>query len=89
LKSVELLFLKTSNTGWVMGPSLPSTASGSTMNSFQNRVILIGGTGQVDGTHLYQLSSPNGTWTTMQQMLKARRSHHVSFLVPDELVCCH
>jgi hypothetical protein len=44
---VELLFLKTIGAGWIMGPSMPLTVIGSTMQSFQNGVILIGGTGQV------------------------------------------
>jgi hypothetical protein len=92
LSSVELLNLnafKANNTGWVMGPSMPLTVFGSTMHAFQNGVILIGGTGQVDGTHLYQLSSPNGTWTAMKQTLKVGRNRHVSFLVPDAIVTCH
>jgi hypothetical protein len=72
-----------------MGPVLPLTVTGASMNTFQNGVILIGGEGQVDGTHLYQLSSPNGTWKKMGKLLNAQRSQHVSFLVPDELVCCH
>ncbi len=72
--------------GWVMGPSLPKAIWASTMNEFQNGVILIGGDKQVD---LYQLTSPNGTWTKMKQTLKVARYGHVSFLVPDELVNCH
>jgi hypothetical protein len=44
---VELLFLKTISAGWIMGPNMPSTVFGSTMQSYQNGVILIGGTGQV------------------------------------------
>jgi hypothetical protein len=44
---VELLFLKTISAGWIMGPSMPLTIFGSTMQSFKNGVILIGGTGQV------------------------------------------
>jgi hypothetical protein len=84
-----LLFInefEESSAGWVMGPSLPKAIIESTMNEFQNGVILIGGYYQFD---LYQLTSPNGTWTKMRQTLKEARYAHVSFLVPDELVNCH
>jgi 16S rRNA U516 pseudouridylate synthase RsuA-like enzyme len=78
--------LEASGARWVMGPSLPKAIFASTMNEFQNGVILIGGENQVE---LYQLTSPNGTWTKMKQTLKEGRYGHVSFLVPDELVNCH
>jgi hypothetical protein len=79
-----------SHAGWVMGPSLPKTAVWeSSMNEFQNGVILVGGNGQFEGDHLYQLISPNGTWTEMKQTLKVYQYRHVSFLIPDELVSCH
>ncbi len=84
-----MLFLnefEESGAGWVMGPGLPRTIIQSTMNEFQNGVILIGGENQVE---LYQLISPNGSWTKMKQTLKEARYGHVSFLVPDELVNCH
>jgi hypothetical protein len=75
-----------SGAGWIMGPSLPKAIRYSTMNAFQNGVILIGGENQVE---LYQLTSPIGTWTKMKQTLKEERYGHVSFLIPDELVNCH
>jgi hypothetical protein len=78
--------LEASGAGWVMGPSPPEGIRYSTMNEFQNGVILIGGENQVE---LYQLTSPNGTWTKMKQTLKEERFGHVSFLIPDELVNCH
>ena len=87
--STELLFLDQFNSGWVAGPSLPKEVSDATMVDFQDGVIHIGGSGNVDGFHLYQLSSPNGSWTLMDQTLKESRVLHVSFLVPDELVNCH
>ena len=59
------------------------------MVEYQDGVILIGGSGEADGRHMYQLSSPNGTWAKMKQTLKERRNYHVSFLIPDELVNCH
>ena len=65
------------------------------MIEYKNSVILIGGHGDddvedlLDGYHLYQLSSPNGTWTEMKQTLKNERDNHVSFLVPDEIVNCN
>ena len=90
LSSVELLFIDGIETrGWKMGPSLPNYAYLSTLIEYQNSVVLIGGEQGVDGQHLYQLSSPNGTWVEMKQTLKEKRSRHVSFLVPDELVNCH
>ena len=49
------------------------------------KIILL----QVDGTHMYQLSSPNASWTTMKQTLKVGRYSHVSFLIPDAIVTCH
>jgi hypothetical protein len=88
--SVELLFIDGGESNaWVLGPPLPKYAVYSTMVEFQNSVILIGGEGGVDGLHLYQLSSPNGTWVEMKQTLREKKSKHVSFLVPDELVNCH
>jgi len=87
--TVELLFLGRGDSPWVMGPSLPHAAGLSTMIEFQNSVILVGGGGGVDGQHLYQLSSPNGTWVEMKQTLKEPREGHMSFLVPDEIVNCH
>ena len=90
--SVELLFLndfENNNSGWKVGPSIPVRVDGSAMVEFQNGVIMIGGRGERNGRHLYQLSSPYGKWTEMKQTLKEPRSHFVSFLVPDELVSCH
>jgi hypothetical protein len=78
--------IEASGAGWVMGPSLPKAIWASTMNEFKNGVILMGG---YDQFYLYQLTSPNGTWTKMKQTLRGIRGRHVSFLVPDELVNCH
>jgi hypothetical protein len=92
LNVVEMLYLNEQNIDnlkWIIGPQLPKTASFGTVVEFQNSIILVGGTGQVDGKHLYQLTSPNGTWTEMKQTLKERRYYHASFLVPDELVNCY
>jgi hypothetical protein len=92
LSSTELLFLnefETSQQGWVMGPNLPNAARLSTLTEYKNSVILVGGEGGVDGQHLYQLSSPAGPWLEMKQTLREKRSMHVSFLVPDEIVNCH
>jgi hypothetical protein len=90
--SVELLFLndyESNNSGWKVGPSIPVKVDGSAMVEFQNGVIMIGGRGEGDGRHLYQLSSPYGNWIAMKQTLKEPRSHFASFLVPDNLVNCH
>jgi hypothetical protein len=89
LKSVELLFLEDINSGWVAGPELPKEVSSATMVEFQDGVILVGGSGNVGGQNLYQLASPTGAWTMMNQTMKEERSLHVAFLVPDELVNCH
>jgi len=92
VSSTELLFLneyETSQQGWVMGPNLPSAAEFPTMTEYNNSVILVGGAYGVDGQHLHQLSSPTGPWVEMKQTLKEKRSRHVSFLVPDEIVNCH
>jgi len=91
LSSTELLFLDhndDSSSGWKIGPNLPKTATLSNMVEYQNTVILVGGFLGVDGFHMYQLSSPSGTWTVMKQVLKNRGYYHVSFLIPDELVTC-
>jgi len=92
LNSVELLFMndyEKYNSGWKVGPNIPVKVDGPAMIEFQNGVIMIGGRGEGDGRHLYQLSSPYGKWTEMKQTLKEPRSHFVSFLVPDNLVNCH
>ena len=78
LSSVELLFLKDyeeNNDGWVMGPKLPKSQFGTTVNAFQNTIIWTGGVG---GPHpLYQLTSPHGPWTEMSKTLRQQRSFHV------------
>ena len=89
LSSVELLFLNDFEPSWFMGPSLPKAVGFGTMVEFQNTVIFVGGKGDADGRNLYQLSSPDGTWTEMKQTLRYPRIAHTSFLVPDDLVNCH
>ena len=89
--SVELLFLnefEKHNTGWKVGSSLPLKLIAPAMIEFQNGVILVGGSGDGDGRHLFKLLSPFGSWTELKQTLKEPRSYFVSFLVPDELVNC-
>ena len=91
LSSVELLFLD-SDDGWERGPALPLTTAYGQMVEFDNSVILIGGMGmspEMDGQHLYQLSSAEGSWIEMSQTLNEKRIEHVAFLIPDELVICH
>jgi len=92
LDTVEMLFLNDQNIEnlkWVLGPKLPKTASHGTVVEFNNSIVLVGGKGEVDGRHLYKLSSPNGTWTEMKQTLNESRYYHASFFVPDELVDCN
>ena len=75
---VELLFLNQEiGLDWVNGPNLTARESSSKMIEFGNNVILIGGEGG-DGRHLYQLSSPNGSWIKMKQTLKVPRLRHVA-----------
>ena len=42
------------------------------------------------GMKLLKLNSlePNAQWTIMEQSLKAGRSRHVAFLIPDEYTDC-
>ncbi len=87
--SVELLYMEDFNSGWVAGPDLPKEISSAAMVEFQDGVILVGGSGNVGGQNLYQLASPTGAWTMMNQTMKEERSLHVAFLVPDDLVNCH
>ncbi len=94
LSSVELLNLndyETSQQSWTFGPSLPKVITAARMTEFQDGVLLVAGTGgsDVDGRHLFQLSSPNGPWTEMKQTLREGRYHAVSFFIPDEIANCH
>ncbi len=89
LESVELLYLNADDSAmgeWIMGPEFPKPNFDTTMIEFKNSVILIAGD---DDSKLFQLSSPNGPWIEMRQKLKKRRTDHVSFLIPDELLNCH
>jgi len=43
-----------------LNTDLPESVGHSTMIEYNNSVILIGGSGSVDGHHMYQLSSPKG-----------------------------
>ena len=70
-------------------PELPHSCGDATMIEYKNSLILIGGTGDVEGDALYQLYSPDGPWIKMKQTLKNKRYEHISFLVPDELVTCY
>ena len=95
LSDVEILFLTSyegSGAEWTRGPELPFTTAYAQMVEFNNSVILVGGIGMVpemDGQHLYRLTSANGPWIEMNQVLREKRIEHVAFLVPDELVICH
>ena len=72
---------------WELGPELPGPAYGSTMTDFKSTVVLIGDF--FENRFLYQLSSPDGPWIKMKQMLKKSRFRHVSFFVPNKLVNCY
>jgi hypothetical protein len=90
--SVELLYLndyENYNRLWIVGPPLPLKAASARMVELQNAVVLVGGAGQLDGCHLYKLTSPLGPWTTLNQTLVGRRDYHVTFLIPDSLADCH
>jgi len=91
LDSVELLYLDdydTPNGQWITGPELPRKSFEAQLIEYKNSVILVGG-GVDQQTNFYELSSPEGPWVVMRQSLKADRSYHVAFLVPDEIVNCH
>ncbi len=93
--AVELLYLNENDFNsdeWVIGPDLPEGIVDATMVEYNNSVIIIGGSNDVGWrkrNDLYQLFSPKGPWIKMRQTLKEKRSSHVSFLVPDELVSCN
>ena len=95
LTTVEFLFLndyENYNISWVKGVSLPHIIEEPAMVEYQDGVMLVGGkeTQTDTGRNLYMLSSPNGTWTRMNQTLKEKRVYHTSaFLVPEEIVNCH
>ena len=89
LDSVELLYLGDITSGWTNTTHLPLTTESGAMVEFQNSVIYAGGDGSQDGRHLYQLSDPNGNWTSMPMLLQEKRCFHFTFLVPDSIVNCH
>ena len=88
LKRVEYLFLDDLRSGWKLGPDLPLAAAGAAMVQFRNSVILIGGTGEVDGTKLYRLNAQDGPWIEMEQVLERPTSFRPFILIPDELTGC-
>ncbi len=66
--------------------------AGSTLVEYQNSVIQVGGSANVvdlSNHALYQLSSPHGNWTLMNQELKRGGYYDVAFLIPDELAKCN
>ena len=91
LSSVEQLFVEDLKSGWTIGPDLPFNISTAAIVEFEDGLVLVGGFGaEVDGRHLYRLSTPDGTWTEMEQTLKEEyRRGQVAFLIPDELTNCH
>ena len=96
--SSELLYLgnyESNKAGWTIGQSLPLALRQTSMIEYQSGVILLGGlrknseTNMVANQHLYQLQTPLGPWTTMQQTFKDGFDSDLAFLVPDEVVKCH
>jgi len=88
---VEFLCTDKNGSRWQSGPSLKNKTRLSALVEYKNTLILVGGEGPrgVATQHLYQLSSPNGSWVEMRQTLKVARSGHVAFLIPEELTACH
>jgi hypothetical protein len=89
--NVEVLCTYKTGSRWQSGPNLPKGIAYSALVEYKNTLILVGGQGPgvVETQHLYQLSSPNGSWVEMRQTLKVARSRHVAFLIPEELSACH
>jgi N-acetylneuraminic acid mutarotase len=90
LPNVEFLCTDKTESRWQSGPNLPKGIVYSALVEYKNTLILVGG--QVPGgesQHLYQLSSPDGSWVEMKQTLKVARTTHIAFLIPDELNACH
>ena len=90
LSKVELLLLTPAgfSAGWQPGPELPKKIFSAAMVQFRESVVLVGGEGETFGRDLYQLTSPGGSWTRLNQTLSAPRSRHVAIMIPDELTSC-
>ena len=90
LDSVELLYMNDISKGWQSGPKLPYTVFDAMLVQYKESVILVGGSGRgdVDGKHMYQLSSPDGTWIEMKQTLPREIRSPIAFLIPDEFIDC-
>ena len=88
ISSVELLYIDDISLGWQPGPELPKSNAGSVLVEYKESVVLVGGFGEVDGKHLYQLSSQDGPWIEMEQTLPIAKTLHIAFLIPDELTDC-
>ena len=88
LSSTELLYINDISKGWQPGPELPLTVHGSVMVEYNDSLVLIGGFGEVDGRHFYQLTSQDGPWIEMEQTLPIGKYYHLAFLIPDELTDC-
>jgi N-acetylneuraminic acid mutarotase len=91
LPNVEFLCTDKTKSRWQSGPKLPKGIAWSALVEYKNNLIIVGGQvqGEVEIKHLYQLSSPDGSWVEMSQTLKVARGGHVAFLIPDELTTCH
>lgn len=88
LSSVELLIINNIERGWQDGPELPHKVSESVLVEYKNSVVLVGGFGDDDGKHLYQLKSRVGPWIQMETILPVSKSDHLAILIPDELTDC-
>jgi N-acetylneuraminic acid mutarotase len=91
LSDVEFLCTNKTGSRWQSGPNLPKGIVYSALVEYKNTLILVGGqgTGGAESQHLYQLSSPDGSWVEMRETLKVARSKHIAFLIPDDLTTCH
>jgi hypothetical protein len=88
---VEFLCTDKTRYRWHSGPNFAKGIAYSALVEYKNTLILVGGQGPggVKSQHLYQLSSPDGSWVEMRQTLKVARKAHIAFLIPDELTTCH
>jgi hypothetical protein len=91
LSSAEIL--DAGSNEWHTGPELPFAIGYYQMVEDQNGgVVLIGGRSSSVSSlgTLYHLphGGQDAVWTKMEQKLKAERSEHIAFLVPDHIVDC-
>jgi N-acetylneuraminic acid mutarotase len=76
LPNVEFLCTDKTESRWQSGPNLPKRIAYSALVIYENTLLLVGGedSGRVKIGHLYKLSSPDGSWIEMKQILESSKS---------------